>query len=378
MDRRAFILNTALLGTAATLAPVLVRAQVKQEASANGVRRFRVTQTHVLKAPQGSEGVMKLWVPIPEDAASFQRLVQLRWSGNAPQAYLTSDNAYNAKTLLAEWPDCAQPMQLTVEMLIETQNWEPAKQGLLDAYQPPEKIEYPAEAKRFLGASRHIQLDGIVKEYADKIVGNETNPLKQARLIYEWVSANMVRDNSVVGCGVGDVGQILTSGKLVGKCTDMGSVFVALARAIGLPAREMFGIRLGRPSVLEPYSKTAFGSADAEGVSNITGGQHCRVQFYLAGFGWVPCDPADVTKMRLTEKKKHEDADVQAVNEYLFGNWDMNWVGFNYGRDFLLSPEPEMGPLNNFGYPYAEADGDPLDYYDPAAFTYDYKSQEQA
>ena len=31
-------------------------------------------------------------------------------------------------------------------------------------------------------------------------------------------------------------------------------------------------------------------------VCNITGGQHCRAEFYVDGLGWVPTDPADVTK----------------------------------------------------------------------------------
>ncbi len=48
-----------------------------------------------------------------------------------------------------------------------------------------------------------------------------------------------------------------------------------------------------------------------------SGGQHCRAEFLLAGFGWVPVDSADVAKMRLAEKKDVDDADVQAVSEIL-------------------------------------------------------------
>ncbi|MNC51781.1 Transglutaminase-like superfamily protein [compost metagenome] len=128
-------------------------------------------------------------------------------------------------------------------------------------------------------------------------------------------------------------------------------MFVALCRASGIPAREMFGIRLGASRKLGSYSKKAFGSADEQGVAKVSGGQHCRAMFWLAGFGWLPAD--------------------------LFGNWEMNWVGFNYARDFALSPEAEQGDLNNFGYPYAEVDGDPLNFYDPAEFSYDYVSVEQ-
>lgn len=142
-----------------------------------------------------------------------------------------------------------------------------------------------------------------MRETAQKITAGETDPLKKARLIYEWVSSHMERDNDVIGCGTGDVATILQSGKLSGKCTDISSVFVALARASGIPARELFGIRLGRANKLERYSASAFGKADSAGVSDVSGGQHCRAEFYLAGYGWLPCDPADVTKMRLAEKK---------------------------------------------------------------------------
>ena len=100
---------------------------------------------------------------------------------------------------------------------------------------------------------------------------------------------------------------------LKGKCTDINSVFVALARASGIPAREIFGIRLGAADKMGKYSKGAFGSADEHGVANVSGGQHCRAEFYLTGFGWVPVDSADVAKMRLAEKKSVEDKDTQAV-----------------------------------------------------------------
>ena len=185
----------------------------------------------------------------------------------------------------------------------------------------------------------------------------------------------MERDNSVLGCGDGDVEKILTTGVLKGKCTDINSVFVALARASGIPAREIFGIRLGAAPKMSAYSATAFGSAK-DGVANVNGGQHCRAEFYLAGFGWVPVDSADVAKMRLAEKKSVEDKETQAVANYLFGNWEANWVGFNHARDFALYPTPELTPLNNFGYPYAEVGGEPLNSFNAKEFGYEFISKE--
>src|SRR5699024_1062980 len=159
-------------------------------------------------------------------------------------------------------------------------------------------------------------------------------------------------------------GDILESGKLYGKCTESNSVFVALARAVGIPAREMFGIRLGRPQHLGQFSKTAFRTAHDKGQALNKDCQPFRAKFWARDVGRVPTDTAEVTKMRLAENKKHDDPAVQAGNEDLFGNWEMNWVGFNCARDFVLAPTPEQKPLNNYGYPYAEAGGDPLNYYD--------------
>lgn len=385
MDRRNFLKGAAVASAAGVVMPFLVNAQTAWAQTSvidtthlemPKHRRFTLTQTYDLKVPQGSSGDIKLWIPLIEDTP-FQQLRQLRFSGNYDIAYSTSDNQYSAKTLFARWPEAREPVTMVVEMVIDTQDWEITKHGDLANYTPPSDLIYPLDVQAFLQPTAHMPIDGIVRETMQQAVGNEINPLKKARLIYDWVTANMFRDNAVMGCGVGDVNATLTSGRLGGKCTDISSVFVALMRSAGIPAREMFGIRLGRPGVLAPYSASAFGSSDEKGLANVSGAQHCRAQFYLAGFGWVPCDPADVTKMRLSEKKEHSDPAVQAVNDYLFGNWDMNWVGFNYGRDFDLVPAAEQTPINNFGYPYAEVNGDPLNYYAPSSFAYDYVSQEQ-
>lgn len=384
MNRRSFLINSSLLSVSSGLASKIAFAQSHStstpavvEVQAPTVRSFSTVQSYALEAPYGSTGAMNLWIPLPEPFAPFQVVRRLHWEGDFQKASIVTEPTFGVQSLFVQWDDCQGPMHLELFMDLDTQDWLLGRQGVLADYQQPDELLYPAELARFLQGSRHIKIDGIVKDTADKIVGTERNPLLQARLIHDWVAENMERDNSVIGCGVGDVGDILESGKLYGKCTDINSVFVALARAVGIPAREMFGIRLGSPSSLGQYSPTAFGSADEQGRANNTDWQHCRAQFWLHGIGWVPCDPADVTKMRLAENKSHDDPAVQRVNEDLFGNWEMNWVGFNYGRDFVLEPTPEQAPLNNFGYPYAEAGGAPLNYYDFANFKYDYRATEQ-
>ncbi len=116
------------------------------------------------------------------------------------------------------------------------------------------------------------------------------------------------------------------------------------------------------------------------GSSNITRAQHCRAEVHLPGQGWVAVDPADVRKVVLEEEVAIDSPHAQMIRKRLFGNWEMNWVGFNYGRDFRLTV-PAVGtqtsePIGFFMYPYAETAKGPLDHLDPDAFKYQISSRE--
>lgn len=367
-------MNKLIASFVASSCAMAFAAPVQQNNFHTHSHTYELTQSYDLVVPKGSSGVTNLWIPLPS-TTEYQEIKSIEFEGSYKTAYITENNAYGAKTLFATWDKDAPKRDMKVKLLIQTKDREPMAQGALEHYQMPEKIIYSVDVLEYLKPTAHIKTDGIVKEYADNIVGDEKNPLKKAERIHHWIVNNMERDNSVLGCGEGDVEKILSTKVLKGKCTDINSVFVALARASGIPAREVFGIRLGKADKMSRYAKTAFGSSK-EGVANENSGQHCRAEFYLAGFGWVPVDSADVAKMRLAEKKAVLDADVQAVSKYLFGNWEMNWVGFNHGRDFDLYPQPELVPLNNFGYPYAEVGGDPLNSFDAKEFGYEFISKE--
>jgi len=111
-------------------------------------------------------------------------------------------------------------------------------------------------------------------------------------------------------------------------------------------------------------------------MADISTWQHCRTEYLIPGAGWIPADPADITKLELVEKLTHEKPRVQTLKQRYLHSWEMNWVGFNWGRDFVLSPKPEQYPINMLGYPYGEIEDDVLDYYTPSSFAYRITSQE--
>jgi transglutaminase-like putative cysteine protease len=163
---------------------------------------------------------------------------------------------------------------------------------------------------------------------------------------------------------------MLKSGNLGGKCADINALYVGLARASGIPARDVYGIRVAP-------SKFGYKSLGA-GSAVISKAQHCRAEVHLAGFGWVPVDPADVRKVALEEPPGNlaiGDPKVAAARAALFGSWETNWLAYNFAHDVALpgSDGPQLGFLM---YPQAETASMRLDCLDPDNFKYAITSKE--
>jgi transglutaminase-like putative cysteine protease len=223
------------------------------------------------------------------------------------------------------------------------------------------------ELAEYLKPTASSPNDGIVLAKARGIVGARTEPLEKARAIYDWIVDNTFRRAETRGCGLGNIAFMLESGDLGGKCADINSLFVGLARAVGLPARDFFGIRVADSKVTKSLGKSG----------DITKAQHCRAEVYVGNKGWLPIDPADVRKVVLEEGIPADSDRVKILRERLFGSWEMNWVGFNYARDFTL-PGQQNGSINFLMYPYAETAQGVKDPLDPDAFAYTITSNEIA
>src|SRR5262249_15200889 len=103
-----------------------------------------------------------------------------------------------------------------------------------------------AELEYFRRPTRMLPNGGIVKSTAEEIVRGAKTDLDKARAIYEWIVDNTFRNPKTRGCGVGDIRFMLESKDLGGKCADLNALYVGLARAAGLPARDVYGIRVAK------------------------------------------------------------------------------------------------------------------------------------
>ena len=190
--------------------------------------------------------------------------------------------------LAAQWPENGHTQDHGHQPLPDAQP--PRRPGPARARQlPPESA---ATLREYLKPTDLLPTDGIVKATADRITRGHSGDLARALAIYEWVVENTCRTASTRGCGVGDVRYMLTANDLNGKCADINALFVALARAAGIPARDAYGLRV---------ADSQLGYRSLGKAGDVTRAQHCRAEFYAASHGWVPVDPADVRKVMLEE-----------------------------------------------------------------------------
>jgi transglutaminase-like putative cysteine protease len=317
-------------------------------------RTFEITTTISLAGATGAE---KAWVPLPlARPTSYQRNLGHTIGGNAERARVVRDPDSGAEVVAAEWATTAAPA-LSVTMRVATTGPHAVR---LD--RPAAATARPSGLERYLKPTALIPTDGIVRETAMTITRGHRTGLSRARAIYEWIVEHTVRDPEVKGCGLGDIRWMLETKNLAGKCADLNALFVGLARASGLPARDLYGIRVA-PS-------QQFASLGRAG-GNITTAQHCRAEVFVDGYGWIPVDPADVRKLILEVRAQATLSDpyVARAREALFGSWEMNWIAFNDAHDVVL-PGSTGKPLPFFMYPQAESGGVRRDSLDPDRFRY--------
>lgn len=351
MQRRDFI---KLAGASAALFPIAPSVFGKQ-ANLSKWKSYRLT--YQINLPVKGNRAL-LWLPLPDTTDTPHQFTQGSvWSGNAKTAkfYTIPKTAFPA--FHAEWHGSG-PRKVTVSSVVKTRD----RFVDLRNYSEKGKRIIPADIKRFLQPTKHAPLNGIVRMTALSItkIANAQTPLEKARSIYNWVVDNAYRDQATRGCGRGDIKSMLETNNLGGKSADLNTLFVGLARAAGVPARNQYGIRID-----ESVAHKCLGK-----YGNLSNAQHCRAEFYLAGLGWVPVDPADVHQLILDEKLTHNHPKVVSLREKLFGAWEMNWVTFNHGDDIKLGNKSDVGRLPFFMYPHAEISGKQQDSLSPAEFSY--------
>ena len=117
-------------------------------------------------------------------------------------------------------------------------------------------------------AAQYVESDHPEIATATKaIVGNETNPYVMAKRIFDYLVENVRRDWSLATYNPETEGALFTLRTGRGVCRHFSALFVALARAAGIPAAMIWG-------------SWNYGLVD----------KHDWAHFYLPNYGWIPVE----------------------------------------------------------------------------------------
>jgi len=264
---------------------------------------------------------VRVWMPMAHSDA-FQDVKVVSATGDLPLKK-TRESRFGNEMYYAETAK-AQAAELHFEVIYEVVRQERVVLGRQIPHLEAAALD-KRERQLDLAPDKLVPVTGLPAELALKVTMDADTPLKKAWAIYDYVFSTLKYDKSGTGWGRGDVLYACDAKK--GNCTDFHSLFIAMARSQGIPARFELGFPL-----------------PADKHSGEIAGYHCWADFFEPQHGWVPVD--------ISEAWKHPEK-----KSYFFGAHDDNRVQFSMGRDLVLSPKQDGEPLNYFVYPYVEVGG---------------------
>src|SRR5271167_1605038 len=288
--------------------------------SAQEARHFTFHYAFTVKnVPAGEK--LRVWIPAAHSDNS-QEVKVLSATGDL-QLRKTHESRFGNEMYYAEASKAKQP-EFHFEVVYDVVRHERLTLGTYAPHLADVSLS-DKQRKLDLAPDVLVPITGLPADLAVKVTEGKTDTLDKARAIYDYVFTTMRYDKTGTGWGRGDVLYACDAKK--GNCTDFHSLFIAMARSQGIPARFEIGFPL-------PPDKH---SAEIAGY-------HCWSDFYIDGRGWIPVD--------ISEAWKHPEK-----RDYSFGSHDVNRVQFSMGRDLRLNPAQDGKPLNYFVYPYVEVDG---------------------
>jgi transglutaminase-like putative cysteine protease len=271
----------------------------------------------VKNLPAGKK--VRIWIPAAQ-SDSYQEITVVATSGDLPLKS-TREHTYGNEIYFATTRSTVKPelhFKVDYEVVRRERVALPASNLVYTGPRRPTR-------KEDLQANALVPITGLPADLAVKVTEGKSAPLDKARAIYDYVFTTMKYDKTGTGWGRGDALYACDAKK--GNCTDFHSLFIAMARSQGIPARFEIGFPL-----------------PADKHSGEIAGYHCWSDFSIDGKGWIPVD--------ISEAWKHPEK-----RDYFFGSHDVNRMQFTMGRDLRLNPPQDGPPLNYFVYPYVEVDG---------------------
>lgn len=282
-------------------------------------RNFEVIYRFALPENEESEDI---FAPLTCDFLPlYQRQKRLRWQGQVACELLKLPQN-RADILKINTPaqefflrTARGNVEIKMEIALAARRFDIGRRSM-----PPENEDILREN---LNATPFIPNRGNARNLALQIIGRIQDPLAQARALYDWViEKSTFAPQKILDAGNAKL-QILSK-TYGGNSSDIGCLFVALCRAIGIPARNVYGVQL----------------TDSQIATNLTAqprwqdNAHTRSEFYIPGYGWIGVDLGAVLK-----SATRIPATKESLQKRYFGFWEPNWLALHWGTLENILPQ---------------------------------------
>ncbi len=272
-------------------------------------RQFHVTMKVTVKSnavPAGEP--LRVWLPIPR-RYPFQSDFKLLGSSLPFKSVAAEDSPI--RSVYFEQPALGkEPTEFKIDYEFTTR-------GVSFQFQP-ERVRPPDLSdpvlKRFTSEGPHVRFTPQIRELAGRIVGEESNPLLQARAIYNWMADHLLYSYALEYSTIPNLSEYCRSNGY-GDCGQQALLFITLCRSRGIPARWQSGWNL------LPGDTT----------------NHDWAEIYLAPYGWVPVD-SYMGNFAMRYVRTLPEAQKREIRDFYFGGLDHYRMAANADHSAALEP----------------------------------------
>jgi len=281
---------------------------------------------------------LKLWVPIPREWDS-QKAVKIISVQPPPHAEY-EDPEHGNRMLFWDFGKEPEKPSYRVDIKFRLESYEVHAEVDPEHIGPYDKTSN--EYALYTQSTHTVSITPKIREMAQEAIGDEKNPYRQAKRISEFVNEKVhykILDFER-GRGIKCLLDFLIVDEETGEeyyegcCSQYSVLFIAICRAVGLPARSIFGFIGWRPWVKEENLKPIYEFETKLSPDGSAGAQHYGAQiphmwaeFYVPNYGWIPVD----------------------ATFGIFGNLENTRVILSKGRDVKIGPSAPQKQSEGYG-----------------------------
>lgn len=286
---------------------------------------------------------LKLWIPIPRNWDS-QKGVKIISVQPPPHAEY-EDPEHGNRMFFWDFGKEPEKSSYKVDITFLLESYE------VQAEVHPELVgQYDKSNKQYAlytRSSHTVTITPMIRKMAQEAVGDEKNPYLQAKQIFEFVGKKMRYE--IIDFERGRGVKCLLDYPVMdeetgeehykGSCNQYSVFFVAMCRAVGIPARSVSGFIGWQPWIKEEDSRAIYKFETKLSPDGLAGVQHYGAQFahmwsefYIPNYGWIPIDG--------TYRK--------------FGHTDNKKVILSKGRDVKVGPHTAQKQSEGYGSQWVE------------------------